>query len=60
MGLVDPVANDPIPSGRSIQSFRHLEHQNLSIISEDIGEFMLDIKFVTHTHTEDSLRYCIG
>ena len=32
-----PLANDPIISGTSIWLFRHLEHQNLSIISEDIG-----------------------
>ena len=32
-----PLANDPIISGTSIRLFRHLEHQNLSIISEDIG-----------------------
>ena len=25
-----PLANDPIMSGTSIQSFRHLKHQNLS------------------------------
>ena len=31
-----PLANDPIISGTSIRLFRHLEHQNLSIISEDI------------------------
>ena len=31
------LANDPIMKKRSIQSFRHLECQNLSIISESIG-----------------------
>ena len=31
------LANDPIMSGRLIRSFRHLECQNLSIISESIG-----------------------
>ena len=30
--------NDPIILGTSIRSFRHLEHQNPSIISEDIGQ----------------------
>ena len=30
------LAKDPIMSGISIRSFRHLEHQNPSIISEDI------------------------
>ena len=29
-----PPANNPIMSGRSIWSFRHLEHQNSSIISD--------------------------
>ena len=32
-----PLAYDPIMFGRSILSFRHLEHQNPSIISGDIG-----------------------
>ena len=32
-----PLANDPIMLERSIQLFRHLEHQNPSIISESIG-----------------------
>ena len=32
-----PPQNDPMMSGTSIQLFRLLEHQNLSIISEDIG-----------------------
>ena len=31
-----PLASDPIMWGRSIQLFRHLEHQNLSIISDFI------------------------
>ena len=31
-----PVANDPIMSERSIRSFRHIECQNLSIISDSI------------------------
>ena len=44
-----PLANDPIMQKRPIQSFGHLEHQNPSIILEDIGEFILDAKFVTHT-----------
>ena len=33
-----PLANDPIMSGRVIQSLRNLEHQNLSIISNSIAE----------------------
>ena len=31
------LVNDPIMSGRLIQLFRHLEHQNPSIISDSIG-----------------------
>jgi len=31
-GVVEPPGNDPIISGTSIWSFRHLEHQNPSII----------------------------
>ena len=34
---VAPFTSDLIMWGRPIQLFRHLEHQNLSIISEDIG-----------------------
>ena len=37
MEVVVLLANDLIMLGTSIQSFTHLEHQNLSIISEDIG-----------------------
>ena len=37
MEAVALLANDLIMSGTSIWSFRHLEHQNPSIISEDIG-----------------------
>ena len=35
--VVAPLANDPIMFGRSIQSYRRLECQNLSIIADDIG-----------------------
>ena len=34
IGVVAPLKNDPILSGRSIWSFRHLELKNLSIISD--------------------------
>ena len=34
IGVVAPLKNDPILSSRSIQSFRHLELKNLSIISD--------------------------
>ena len=37
MEAVALLANDLILSATSIRSFRHLEHQNPSIISEDIG-----------------------
>ena len=37
MEAVAPPENNLIMLGTSIRSFRHLEHQNLSIISEDIG-----------------------
>ena len=36
-GMVALPENDPIMSGTSIRSSRHLEHQNPSIILEDIG-----------------------
>ena len=36
-GVVAPHANNFIMSGTSTRSFRHLEHQNPSIISGDIG-----------------------
>ena len=32
-----PLTNDHFMSGRSIKVFRHLEHQNQSIISESIS-----------------------
>ena len=32
--MVAPLKNDPILLGRLIQSFRHLEHQNLSTIAD--------------------------
>ena len=34
IGVVAPLKNDPILLGRSIWLFRHLEHQNPSIISD--------------------------
>ena len=36
-GVVAPPANNLIMSGTSTRSFRHLEHQNRSIIEGDIG-----------------------
>ena len=36
MEAVAPLANDPIMLGRPIRSFRDLEHQNPSIISDSI------------------------
>jgi len=38
MEAVALLANDLILSATWIRSFRHLEHQNPSIISEDIGK----------------------
>ena len=39
------LANDLIMLGTSIRSFRHLEHQNPSIISEDIGRARIEQQF---------------
>ena len=36
MEAVVPLANDPIMWGKMLQSSRHLEHQNISIISDSI------------------------
>ena len=36
MKAMVPLANDPIMSGRLIRSFRHLERQKPSIISDSI------------------------
>ena len=44
-GVVAPPANNLIMSGTLIQSFRHLGHQNLSIISGDIGRAKSNLKF---------------
>ena len=41
MDVVAPLENDPILSGRSIWSFRHLELQNLSIISDFMHENLI-------------------
>ena len=40
-----PLANDPIMSGRLIQSLRHLECQNPFIISDSIGTARMVQKF---------------
>ena len=58
------LANDLIMSGTLIWSFRHLEHQNLSIISEDIGRINVGCKIcdgrqMEHGQTEQ-LWYYIG
>ena len=44
MEAAAPLANDPIMAGRSIRSFRHLEHQNPSIISDSIGRARMAAK----------------
>ena len=44
-GVVEPPGNDPIISGTSIRSFRHLEHQNPSIIDWVIDSGIQGIEF---------------
>ena len=44
MEVLAPLTNDPIMSSRSIQSFRHLKHQNLStgdVFMDGSGIFFL-------------------
>ena len=58
MEAVELLANDLIMSGTSIRSFRHLEHQNLSIMSEDIGRARM-VQQLRRNRTEYScLRGC--
>ena len=40
------LANDPIMLGRLIRSFRHLEHQNPSILSDYIGRARMVQQFL--------------
>ena len=47
------LAND-LMSGTSIQSFRHLEHQNLSIFSENKGGARMVQQFQRITGLEES------
>ena len=42
---VVPLTNDHIMSARSIWSFRHLEHQDPSIISDSIGRARMEQQF---------------
>ena len=44
--VLAPLANDPIMLGRPIRSFRHLEHQNLSIISDLIDRERVGEQFL--------------
>ena len=53
MEAVALLANDLIMSGTSIRSFRHLEHQNPSIISEDIGRAIGVQQFRNGTEESD-------
>ena len=53
---VVPLSNDPIMSKRLIQSFRHLEHQNLSIISDSIGRARMVQQFRRNGRTEERNR----
>ena len=48
-----PLANDPIMSGTLIRSFRYIENQNLSIISEDIGRARMVQQFWRRNGTEE-------
>ena len=45
MEAVALLANDLIMSGTSIQLFRHLEHLNLSIISDYVGRLRMVQQF---------------
>ena len=57
-----PPANNLIMSGTSIRSFRHLEHQNPSIIKGDIGR-AIGCKIWDGTdggRRTDTLQYYIG
>ena len=66
--MVVALKNDPIMSGRLIRLFRHLEHQNLSIISEDIGRARMVKQFQSRsrrntvdtmsTDIEELIRRC--
>ena len=49
-----PLPKDLIMSGTSIRSFRHLEHPNLFIISEDIGGARIVQQFHRITGLEES------
>ena len=48
-----PLANDPIMSGRLIRLFRHLEHQNPSIISDSIGRARMVQQFRSQNGLEE-------
>ena len=60
MEAVALLANDLIMSGTSIRSFRHLEHQNPSIISEDIGRARTVQQFRRNRTEEEERRSRIG
>ena len=48
-----PLANDPIMLDTSIWLFRHLEHQNPSIISDSIGSARMVQQFQNKVILED-------
>ena len=56
-GVVVPPENNLIMSGTSIRLFRHLEHQNPSIISEDIGRVRSVQQFWRNEGTEEEEAY---
>ena len=55
MEEVAPLASDLIIWERSIQLFRHLEHQNLSITSDSIHRARIEQQFQTNG-TEEGNR----
>ena len=57
---VVPFANDPIMSVIFISSFRHLEHQNLSIISDSIGRVRILQQFWRRIGLDQRNRSTVG
>ena len=51
-----PPANNVIMSGTSTRSFRHLEHQNPSIISGDIGKARRVQQFQNETEERNGME----
>ena len=55
MEAVAPPENNLIMSGTSRRSFRHLKHQNPSIISEDIGRARMVQQFGNRTEEQSTV-----